>query len=276
MNMPFKDLTGQHFGRLIAIKPLSERSHRSVVWQCQCSCGNVVNISSHSLSSGGARSCGCLKRKDLTGQRFGRLVAVKPLKERRGRCVVWKCQCDCGNVVNVVSSDLLSGTKSCGCLRIKDLTGQRFGKLVAVRVLPERQNHRIVWECLCDCGNTVAILGDSLRIGRTGSCGCLSANPNLTEEQRGRNFPEYIEWRDAVYKRDGYTCQHCGDSIGGTLNAHHIDGYHNNPELRTTLSNGITLCEKCHKNFHHQYGRGDNTREQFDEWMKAKVNTNDN
>ena len=54
---------------------------------------------------------------DLTGSKFGKLTVI----ERNGRIgtyVMWKCQCDCGNIVNVRSSHLLSGhTTSCGCYK---------------------------------------------------------------------------------------------------------------------------------------------------------------
>ncbi len=44
-----------------------------------------------------------------------------------------------------------------------------------------------------------------------------------------------------------------------------------NKELRTTLTNGITLCETCHKNFHHQYGYGNNTKKQFEKWLEISL-----
>ena len=123
--------------------------------------------------------------KDLTGQRFGRLVAVRATDERRNNKVIWECKCDCGNVVNVKSTLLTNGnTSSCGCLykeklkecwrkSVSDLTGQRFGRLVAVRATDERRNNKVVWECKCDCGNTVNVIGTLLRNGKTSSCGCL-------------------------------------------------------------------------------------------------------
>lgn len=65
-----------------------------------------------------------------------------------------------------------------------------------------------------------------------------------------RNSVEYIDWRNAVYKRDNYTCRHCGDAQGGNLNAHHIKPFAKFPELRFEISNGITLCEPCHIKVH--------------------------
>jgi hypothetical protein len=54
------------------------------------------------------------------------------------------------------------------------------------------------------------------------------------------------EWRTAVFERDRYTCQDCGQT-GGRLQAHHIEAYKARPDLRHVLSNGMTLCIPCHK-----------------------------
>ena len=57
----------------------------------------------------------------------------------------------------------------------------------------------------------------------------------------------YREWRTAVFERDGYKCQECGDSHGGNLRAHHLQPFAKHPELRFALANGITLCNPCHE-----------------------------
>lgn len=62
-----------------------------------------------------------------------------------------------------------------------------------------------------------------------------------------RNNVHYKIWREAVYKRDKYTCQECGDNKGGNLNAHHIKPFSLYPELRFEICNGLTLCISCHK-----------------------------
>lgn len=73
---------------------------------------------------------GMARIKDLTGQRFGRLVAVCCLDYRTKRGgSIWTCSCDCGNAPDVRGRDLISGnTKSCGCLN-KKLTSQRYKEI---------------------------------------------------------------------------------------------------------------------------------------------------
>ena len=184
-----KDITGQRFGRLVAIRLTDERKNKEVVWECKCDCGNVTLVQLSALQSGRIKSCGCVSKeskvKDITGQRFGRLVAIRLTDERKNRQAVWECKCDCGNIVKVISSRLRGGhKKSCGCLckrtilqigknSIKDITGQRFGRLVAIRPMSKRSKSSgsVIWECKCDCGNMAEVSLSSLN--STSSCGCL-------------------------------------------------------------------------------------------------------
>jgi len=61
--------------------------------------------------------------------------------------------------------------------KIKDISGQRFGKLIALSPTKERKNYNVMWECLCDCGNTIVARQGSLKSGGKKSCGCLSKLP---------------------------------------------------------------------------------------------------
>ena len=65
-----------------------------------------------------------------------------------------------------------------------------------------------------------------------------------------RETVEYIDWRLAVYEKDKYTCVACGDKRGHNLQAHHIMSFAKYPDLRLEISNGVTLCKKCHAKLH--------------------------
>ena len=61
-----------------------------------------------------------------------------------------------------------------------DLTGQKYGFLTVIEedfeaeelAVAKGRRKRSVWKCICDCGNTFSVLGESLRSGKTESCGC--------------------------------------------------------------------------------------------------------
>jgi len=55
---------------------------------------------------------------------------------------------------------------------------------------------------------------------------------------------KYREWRTSVYERNNYKCWICGDT---NLNAHHLKSWAKYPKLRYKVTNGLTLCEFCHK-----------------------------
>ena len=65
-----------------------------------------------------------------------------------------------------------------------------------------------------------------------------------------RNSKRFSNWRTKIFIRDNYTCQKCGNKNGNgarvNLEAHHIRSFSEFPKLRFVISNGITLCKKCH------------------------------
>ena len=67
-----------------------------------------------------------------------------------------------------------------------------------------------------------------------------------TENQKARKNMQYRLWRTAVYLRDDFVCQMCGQR-GGKLHADHIKPFSTYPELRYAIDNGRTLCIECHK-----------------------------
>ena len=125
--------------------------------------------------------------------------------------------------------------------KVKDLTGQKFGKLTVIKRAENNKHGLPRWECRCDCGNTTLVSGQHLREGRAKSCGCLKKealakhklsnsrlyriwanmktrceNPNRKDYkrygQRGvivceewHDFPTFYEWAISNGYKDGLT-----------------------------------------------------------------------
>jgi len=116
-------------------------------------------------------------RRDLTGMVVNRLTVLS-FDSKRTANAYWKCLCACGKECVAQASALMNGTaKSCGCARgarkSVNMAGMRFGRLVVVEQLRQRDNTgRVMWLCDCDCGDCAAVSTTSLTSGNTKSCGC--------------------------------------------------------------------------------------------------------
>lgn len=105
-------MVGERFGKLVVIREY--KAGKWLMCTCQCDCGKVVEVRKHSLLSGNTTSCGCSRREDLTGKRFGRLTVIA--YEGYKGCTMWRCRCDCGKETVTRASSLKNGTTtSCGC-----------------------------------------------------------------------------------------------------------------------------------------------------------------
>lgn len=122
-----ENLNGQRFGMLTVENITEQRNNYGrLLYKCICDCGNEKLATSANLKRGEVTCCGCKYtkvKKDLTGQRFGRLIAINPIKSTGARrSYNWECECDCGNKIVVSGNDLLSdNTSSCGCAKVDNM-----------------------------------------------------------------------------------------------------------------------------------------------------------
>lgn len=185
-----KDLRQKIFGDyqvLYRTTPPVSTNSKQIYWLCQCNKCKKYIIKSSSTLQKGVNKCEC--RNDLSGQRFGRWTVLTLTKERtKNRGKIWQCQCDCGTVKNVPAESLRRGeSQSCGCYQKEkvaelgrktriDLTGQRFGKLIALfPIYSSDKNIHTKWTCQCDCGNLCEVDMGNLRQGFSQSCGCTQS-----------------------------------------------------------------------------------------------------
>lgn len=173
-------------------------------------------------------------------------------KDKRGRLTVPK-----GTKMKVDTRDLPSNSEvvvkiQCDYCK-KELEGF-YGNY-------NKYNHEGKYYC-CNCANTVLHSGENNN----------RWNPNLSDDERNkqRKYPEYINFIKKVLNRDNYICKCCGKS-DNNLEVHHLNSYDNFYEGRTDETNGTALCKTCHSNFHSIHGYGNNTKEQFEEWIGHTV-----
>lgn len=228
------DLSNKRFGHWVVIERDNEVQKKNIYWKCKCDCGTIRSVAGTSLRSGISTSCGCEKDKktsertktnieDLTGKRFGAwTVLYQDLSENTmsKRGARWICKCNCGTEKSVLGYSLRFGrTKSCGhsngSSTIIDLTGRRFGKLVAIKQDKQRANdNKIKWICKCDCGKEVSVNGGHLRSGQTQSCGCSVQNKaaSFTEDITGQVFGKWtVIKKDKSRGTSLYVCKcECG------------------------------------------------------------------
>lgn len=109
-----------------------------------------------------------------------------------------------------------------------DLTGKHFGRLTVISEAYSDGKH-LYWKCRCDCGHELVVCGDSLKQGRTKSCGCLNS-----EMVKGRVLKHgytyhrlYRIWRNMLYRCRNENC----------------------PEYPRYGGRGITVCDGWVKDF---------------------------
>lgn len=162
--------------------------------------------------------------KDISGHRYGRLLAIKHIGKNGSGKTLWECHCDCGNIKNITTSDLSSGrVNSCGCLRkeitakknFKDLTGKVFGQWTVVERGKTNNCRKIEWICECSCGNIGEVSGNSLLAGKSTMCKeCLrkiqSKKAKTHGKSRSRIYKIFCGMKSRCFNPNNYSYSHYG------------------------------------------------------------------
>lgn len=201
------NLLNTRVGRLTIIENLPSKNN-SRQWKCLCDCGNEIIANTTTLNNNKIKSCGCviydwvwdwLKKgkikadktinidkplNTLVGLYFGHLHIIEKTQFRdSSKNIMWKCECDCGNIINTSLPHLRLGKTSCGCDSKKKYSeaiskikiGDKFGKLTTIKSENKNGDTHLYWICKCDCGKiTNPIRSSCLISGETQSCGCIN------------------------------------------------------------------------------------------------------
>lgn len=104
------------------------------------------------------------KTGDLTGQIFGKLTVLEEAIKRKNNRY-WRCQCECGEIVETFQGGLLKGTaSSCGCRDGSGLCkiGDKYGHWTILSQAESKDSHKY-WLCKCRCGTIKKVIQGNLR-----------------------------------------------------------------------------------------------------------------
>ena len=196
---------GMKFNHWEVIKFDHINEHRIKYFLCKCDvCGTYRPVRGTSLITGYSTACSKQCSNSLQGLTFGEWKVLKIDKSNPRNYI---CKCSCGTVKSVFSGSLKQGTsKSCGCLKAKNAKernkinaqehiGEKYGQLTIKDFFLKDKNY--YYHCLCDCGNTVDVIGKNLFNGNTTSCGCINskANEEIDKILTKYNIPHKREYR---------------------------------------------------------------------------------
>lgn len=194
----------------------------------------------------------------------------------KGICV----SCSSSLRVGKNSANWKGGIATSNCIDCgKKVYGNSKGKKIQ-RCSSCHKKHDLSTHKFCiDCGKPISSISKRC-LKCNGKIQSGSNNPsydhNLTNEEREerlRYSRKIVKWRTEVIKRDKCFCQKCkakGKVKNSFLEAHHIFNFRDFKEKRLDIDNGITLCEKCHIDFHKKYGKRNNNQEQLKEFLCQK------
>jgi hypothetical protein len=269
-----------------------EYKNAHVLMEYKCQCGIINKINFNNFKEGKrCKKCGGNEKPMFENvfKYFKEQGCELLEKEYKNNGTKMTYLCNCGNISKITFNNFKSGKRCKKCSGKERLTFEYvysyFKENDCELLEKEYKNSSTPLKYRCSCGETNKIRFNSFQKGsRCKKCGIEknkgennpNYNPNLTDKERSRNenrckHTVYKKWRNEVFKRDSFICQNCEDSKGGNLNAHHIYNWIDNEELRHVVSNGITLCKKCHIKFHHIYGSRYTTKKQLEEFLNKKI-----
>lgn len=125
-----EDLIGRKFNKLtiLAVVGRNKKSEHIVSAQCDCPDKTIKNYRYINIKLGISKSCGCLRKEDVLGNKYGRWTVIDDTmnKKNGSRIVVVQCSCEKKIIKSVALSSLKSGdSSSCGCVKEENSIGDR-------------------------------------------------------------------------------------------------------------------------------------------------------
>lgn len=201
------NLVGQRFGKLIVMQETTLRKNNSVVWDCRCDCGNYLQLSTKELRSDGVqmcKNCGISREPkanliaSIVGEKYGFLrVLEKTSQINKSGKILYKCVCDCGEIVYRDSTSLKRNLSPyCGKLGCPTQLKYHIGDIINNKKILsyigslKNNSKRFYYEVECQkCGRIYNALAQT--VDKTNSCGCEHSigEKNICELLIKNNIP---------------------------------------------------------------------------------------
>lgn len=204
------------------------------------------------------------------------IIEYDPDKKSNTGARYYNCKCECGELMSISTTDLRSKTQylSCRHKRYDDLTNKIFGNIKVTKLIGKSNKRGLgggdmIWEYQClICNKIKTSRSDSIKNGSVISCGKLRCKTNFKQyESNYYKKHKNCDWRLKIIEKFNKTCQICFSK--NDLEAHHLNAKKSYPEQKYDLENGTCLCHNCHMKFHSKYGRGKNTKLDFQEFLNV-------
>ena len=207
--MPAKiNLLNQKIEKLLVIEETNKRKNKSIVWKCQCDCGNIEEFSTKELRSDGiiqCHQCGNSRKpqinltENIIGKKYNHLTVLEKSEKRIGGKIGYKCQCDCEKktILYVSKTDLENNhTTSCGCARRKYKIDDIISNKQIIGYIGSKNNNGHYYykvKCLL-CGREYEAIGQTLE--KTVGCGCQKSigEFNIIQILQQNNIKYYKEY----------------------------------------------------------------------------------
>ena len=112
---------------------------------------------------------------DLTGQKYGLLTVLNKSSQYSGNKILWKCQCECGQICFKTKESLERPSKkpkACSPQCQNQIKiGDKFNRLTVIEIIPQIKK-ATKYKCECECGNVIIVEGYKLKTEKIKSCGC--------------------------------------------------------------------------------------------------------
>jgi len=199
--------------------------------------------------------------------------------------------CRCGNIHKSSTDNVRKRGANClQCVSFKRSDSQKISEKELTDFIISK-NYKIInlnYKNVCDKINLICPKGHSVSVSirsfrqNAGRCRQCFYEQNVgqfhvrfvhgrsQQDRYNRNKcrVEHNKWKKELLKKYNFSCYICKKVEGNKLCAHHLNGYNWDINNRYNVENGVILCKYHHNLFHKLYGKGDNTKGQFDEFCQ--------